>query len=145
MEIDYETIFTADFIDEIAFPDSEDVVREIRELIDVLGKYDFSKLGFDIIGRIFERLIPQEERHNSGKKFIECRSEEEARYLKVFLETGVDNIKAPANNDDLNSILPELEALKQGIDRVIETYLESILSNSARNRLTHQLWVEILK
>ena len=69
LEIDYETIYTTDFIDDIAFPDAREVVKEIKELITVLRRYDFSKLGFDIIGRIFERLIPQKERHNLGQYF----------------------------------------------------------------------------
>jgi len=67
-KIDYETIYTADFIDTIAFPDEEGVVKEIRELVNILQQYDFSKLG-DIIGPIFERLIPQDERHNLGQYF----------------------------------------------------------------------------
>ena len=68
LKIDYETIYTTDFIDAVAFPDEEDVVKEIRELVNILGQYDFSKLG-DIIGPIFERLIPQGERHNLGQYF----------------------------------------------------------------------------
>lgn len=69
LEIDYETIYTTDFIDEVAFPDAKEVVKEIRGLVNLLGKYDFSRLGFDVIGRIFERIIPGEERHNLGQYF----------------------------------------------------------------------------
>jgi type I restriction enzyme M protein len=69
LKIDYETIYTTDFIDAIAFPEAKEVVKEIKELVNVLKRYDFSKLGFDVIGRIFERLIPQEERHNLGQYF----------------------------------------------------------------------------
>jgi len=47
LKIDYETIYTTDFIDIIAFPEAKEVVE----------------------GRIFERLIPQEERHNLGQYF----------------------------------------------------------------------------
>jgi len=69
LKIDYETIYTTDFIDIIAFPDAKEVVKEIKELVNVLKQYDFSKLGYDVIGRIFERLIPQDERHNLGQYF----------------------------------------------------------------------------
>lgn len=69
LKIDYETIFTTDFIDDLAFPDAKEVVREIKELIVALAHYDFSKLGFDVIGRIFERLIPPKERHYLGQYF----------------------------------------------------------------------------
>ncbi len=68
LKIDYETIYTTDFIDTIAFPDEKEVVKEIKDLVNVLRQYDFSKLG-DIIGPIFERLIPQDERHNLGQYF----------------------------------------------------------------------------
>ncbi|MBM3141558.1 MAG: SAM-dependent DNA methyltransferase [Chloroflexi bacterium] len=69
LKIDYETIYTTDFIDTIAFPEVKEVVKEIRELVDILRQYDFSKLGYDIIGKIFEKLIPQEERHDLGQYF----------------------------------------------------------------------------
>lgn len=67
--IDYETIYTTDFIDNIAFPDHSELVEEIKNFIHILKKYDFSNLGFDIIGRIFERIIPDEERHVLGQYF----------------------------------------------------------------------------
>ncbi|MEK6598826.1 MAG: N-6 DNA methylase [Deltaproteobacteria bacterium] len=67
--IDYETIYTTDFVDQIAFPDSKEVVSEIKDLIKLLKGYDFSKIGFDVIGKIFEGLIPREERHNLGQYF----------------------------------------------------------------------------
>lgn len=69
LKIDYETIYSTDFIDSIAFPDEKEVVKEVLEFVDVLKTRDFSKLGFDVIGRIFERLIPQQERHNLGQYF----------------------------------------------------------------------------
>jgi len=69
LKIDYETIYTTDFIDSVAFPEAKEVVKEIKELVKVLKRYDFSKLGYDVIGRIFERLIPQTERHNLGQYF----------------------------------------------------------------------------
>ena len=69
LKIDYDTIYTTDFIDAIAFPEEEEVVKEIKELVSILHQYDFSKLGFEIIGGIFQRLIPQQERHNLGQYF----------------------------------------------------------------------------
>jgi len=69
LDIDYETIYTTDFIDTIAFPDEKEVVGEVKELISILQEYDFSKLGYDIIGGIFQKLIPQDERHNLGQYF----------------------------------------------------------------------------
>jgi len=69
LEIDYETIFTTDFIDTIAFPNDEEVVKQIKEFIYLLDRYIFGTLGYDILGRIFERLIPHDERHTLGQYF----------------------------------------------------------------------------
>lgn len=69
LKIDYETIYTTDFIDTIAFPDQKEVVTEVKELVSILQEYDFSKLGYEIIGGIFQKLIPQDERHNLGQYF----------------------------------------------------------------------------
>jgi len=69
LKIDYETIYTTDFIDAIAFPEQKEVVAEVKELVSILHEYDFSKLGYEIIGNIFQKLIPQEERHRLGQYF----------------------------------------------------------------------------
>lgn len=69
LKIDYEIIFETDFIDEIAFPDEEAVVEQVKELVGFLQQYDLSKIDYDIIGRVFERLIPQDERHALGQYF----------------------------------------------------------------------------
>jgi len=94
LKIDYETIYTTDFIDTIAFPDAKEVVKEIKELIRILKRYDFSKLGFDIIGRIFERLIPGEERHNLGQYFTSPDIVD--LILKFCLQHETDKIMDPA-------------------------------------------------
>ncbi len=67
--IDYETIYSTDFIDEIAFPRDVESVRLVRVLNELLRRHDVGKLGYDILGPIFERLIPPLERHNLGQYF----------------------------------------------------------------------------
>lgn len=69
LEIDYENVFSTDFVDELAFPDSNEVINEIKRLVALLNRYNFATLGFDVIGAIFERLIPEEERHILGQYF----------------------------------------------------------------------------
>ena len=94
LDIDYETIYTADFIDTVAFPEAKEVIKEIEELISVLRRYDFSKLGYDVIGRIFERLIPQDERHNLGQYFT--NSDVVDLILRFCLNHEDDKILDPA-------------------------------------------------
>jgi len=69
----------------------------------------------------------------------------EARYLKVWLEAGLDNIKIPKDEDYLKEIVLELELLKKKTDEVFEDYLGSILDPRLRQRLLHQLWQEVAR
>ena len=64
---DYETIFGADFLESIPIPD--DIVENFRYFINGFSKHDFSKIGFKDIGRIFDSLIPINERHKLGQYF----------------------------------------------------------------------------
>ena len=67
LKFNYITIFATNFIDTIPIPD--DLTEELRYFIESISTYDFGKLGYEIIGRVFERLIPDEERHNLGQYF----------------------------------------------------------------------------
>jgi hypothetical protein len=63
----YGIIFAADFLESIPLPN--EIVSGFSRVITELNKYDFSKIGYDIIGRIFEKLIPKTERHKLGQYF----------------------------------------------------------------------------
>jgi hypothetical protein len=64
----YETVFDGDFGDRLPFL-SDAAVDAWRELIDEIERYDFTRLDYDIIGTIFERLISPEERHKYGQHY----------------------------------------------------------------------------
>lgn len=81
----------------------------------------------------------------SGKEFFECRSEEEARYLMVFLDAGLTEVYVPKDDEYLKSILPDLEKLKAKIDGVINSYLETILNRRIRERVKQEVFAEITK
>ena len=81
----------------------------------------------------------------SGKNFIECHSEEEARYLKVFLDSGVREIYVPKDDEYLKNILSELETLKGKTEKIINSYLETILNRKIRERVRHEVYMEITK
>jgi len=79
-----------------------------------------------------------------GKKnFIECRSEEEARYLKVWIESGVREISIPADDEYLKTIVLELEELKKKIDQVIHDYTFGILNRRMRQEIRRRVYQEI--
>ncbi|MFO7772480.1 MAG: N-6 DNA methylase [Dehalococcoidia bacterium] len=121
LKIDYETIYTTDFIDAIAFPDDEGVVKEIRELVNILKQYDFSKLG-DVIGPIFERLIPQDERHNLGQYFTSldvvdiilkfCLRHEDNKVLDPACGAGTFLVRAYHHKKLKNQFLKHEDVLK---------------------------------
>jgi len=121
LKIDYETIYTTDFIDTIAFPEEKEVVKEIKELVNVLKRYDFSKLGYDVIGRIFERLIPQDERHNLGQYFTNpdivdlilsfCLRHEDDKILDPACGAGTFLVRAYQHKKIMNQRKPHEEIL----------------------------------
>jgi len=66
-KIDYQAVFEDDISDQLPFPES--AVNELKDLIDDLNKFNFSYMPQDVIGQVFERLIPKEERHSLGQYF----------------------------------------------------------------------------
>jgi hypothetical protein len=136
--------------------------------IDLLVKLVMEKVGGETLGKFYtEKVLSQPSletkslppaggdvriqqslmgcRLYSGKKSIDCSSELEARYLKVWLEVGLDQVKVPRDERHLQTIMPELENLKQKIDEIIAPYLNSIVNVKTRDRILHQLQVQITK
>jgi len=120
--IDYETIYGADFVDQIAFPNSKEVIAEIKDLVNIIKEYDFSKIGFDIIGRIFEKLIPLEERHVLGQYFTSpdvvdlilkfCLKHEDDKVIDPSCGAGTFLVRAYQHKKMMNSRLPHQEILE---------------------------------
>lgn len=65
--IDYQAVFEEDLPDQIKF--SDEALQTLTELIDKLNKYNFSHMPQDVVGQVFEKLIPPEERHALGQYF----------------------------------------------------------------------------
>jgi type I restriction-modification system DNA methylase subunit len=65
---DYETVFDGDFGDILPFL-NDATVDGWRDLLNQIEAFDFTKLDYDIIGHIFERLISPEERHRFGQHY----------------------------------------------------------------------------
>lgn len=77
-----------------------------------------------------------------GKNTIVCESEEEARYLKIFIDLGLTEIKIPKDFNFLTEIVPELEASKKHIDNIIQEYTDSIFDKKAKAQLRHEVYME---
>jgi len=64
---DFEPVFNTGIYDEIEIPDDEWVFDEINAFIEDMEHHRLEDLGSDIVGFIYEELIPPEERHALGQ------------------------------------------------------------------------------
>ncbi|MCC5997757.1 MAG: N-6 DNA methylase [Thermofilum sp.] len=133
---DFEQIFITGLFDHIILPEDRDALNEIDELIQLLSEIEVERLG-DIIGYIYEELIPAEERHRMGQFYTPqpiaeliakwcingnpsatvlgpgCGSgtfEVEAYWLLSYLKTGRRR-GIPPGSDAHKSILKQIYAL----------------------------------
>jgi len=136
--------------------------------INALVKAVMNEIGEETLGKFYKEKILNQKSHKSitlpnasgkvniegklfnkwmlsiGKEHIECDSEEEARYLKIFVGTGLSEVKIPTDKNYIKNILPELEKLKLQAEKVINSYLESIVDKKTRETLRHSIWAEVM-
>lgn len=67
LKIDYHAVFQEDLPDRVQWP--SDASRELAGLIKDFNTRDFANLPQDVVGTVFERLIPPEERRGLGQYF----------------------------------------------------------------------------
>ncbi len=67
LKIDYKAVFQHGIYDDI--PLSEELVGRLNEFLDEASNYDLSRIESDVVGRIYERLIPRDERHALGQYY----------------------------------------------------------------------------
>ncbi len=65
--LDWHAVFEEGLPDEIELPDA--AIHEIDSLLNDLKRFSFSHMPHDVIGAVFEKLIPQPERHKLGQYF----------------------------------------------------------------------------
>jgi hypothetical protein len=81
---------------------------------------------------------------HSGKHSIDCRSREEARFLKIFFDAGMHEVSVPADDNYLKQILPELEHLKKRTDEIIGLYVDGVLSSKIKERVRREVYQELI-
>jgi len=81
----------------------------------------------------------------SGKNYIDCRSHEEAKLLKIYLEAGMDTVMIPNDDNYLKTIVPELEKMKNRIDKIIGIYADGVLNRKLKEQLRREVYLELLK
>jgi len=66
-DLDWHAVFEEGLPDKIELPDT--AIHEIDALLTDLNRFSFSHMPHDVIGAVFEKLIPQNERHALGQYF----------------------------------------------------------------------------
>jgi len=67
-DVDYEAIFEPhDVLDKLILPKT--LIYTLNDFIEELGTYDLAKIKSDVIGRVYEELIPEVERHKLGQYY----------------------------------------------------------------------------
>lgn len=66
-DVDFQAVFEPDITDEIQF--TRPAADVLIELVGHLNEYTFEQMPLDVIGRVFEQLIPPEVRHSLGQYF----------------------------------------------------------------------------
>ena len=64
---DYEGIFQPTILDSVSVPDK--LVYHLNQFIEELDAYNLGRIRADIIGRVYEDLIPADERHRLGQYY----------------------------------------------------------------------------
>jgi len=67
LDIDYEAIFEKTVLDEI--PISSRLVETLNDFIEEIGTYNLARIRSDVLGRVYEDLIPEDERHRLGQYY----------------------------------------------------------------------------
>jgi len=67
LDVNYEAIFQKTILDEIYLPSK--LVQALNDFIEELGTYNLAKIQSDVLGRVYEELIPGGERHRLGQYY----------------------------------------------------------------------------
>ncbi|MGH3278504.1 MAG: HsdM family class I SAM-dependent methyltransferase [Trebonia sp.] len=90
---DYATIFIWDKVSEFAFISSE-AIGSWRRVLDYLGQVQLNALSYDVLGRLFERLIDPDERYHWGQHYTSPSVVD--LMLSFALPTGRGSVLDPA-------------------------------------------------
>jgi transcription termination factor NusB len=65
--------------------------------------------------------------------------------LKIWLESGVEEVKVPKDETYISEILPELKARKEKIDQIISDHISSITSQKLQSKILQKLQGELFE
>jgi len=81
----------------------------------------------------------------ANREVFECRSEAEARYLRVFLELGMREAYVPTDEKYLKQILPDLEYLKRRADEILDEHLATVFDQRVKMKVRRDVYAELAR
>ena len=102
-----------------------------RKQMDLPTWRDDVKIVHEIFGWILQR----------GKETIECRSEDEARYIWALWSFNWNDFWVPTDDKYLAEILPRLLVLKEGHDEVVEEKTYFYSNRKIREEIKRQIYL----
>jgi hypothetical protein len=139
-----QNIFINEFFESFCLADVEKF-KDIYEQTCKERCYDkelFGKTGHAKIQRTLDNRFSI----RMGQKSILCESEDEARYMKIFADIGLDEVSIPKNLDYLRRIIPEIEKLNKKIDDVIREKIEEYpILKKVKKRIVLEIWSRLLQ
>lgn len=67
LRINYDTIYKIDIFDDLKVPDN--CLEQMVKFLEDFDKYDFKEVNYEILGQVYEDLIPEREKHEMGQYF----------------------------------------------------------------------------
>lgn len=114
--------------------------RKERKKFEIPLNDGVTRIENDFFGwRLFYRIFGRK-----SEAVISCRSEEEAKYLKLFIELEAREIYIPKDDNLIRELLPELEYLKMRTDEFLNQYLVTLIKKVHRDRLKLMVYREVM-
>lgn len=133
LEIDYEAVFSSTFFDKI--PISKESIALFNQFIYELERYKLSEIEYDIIGRVFESLIPIEERHYLGQYYTRADVVDLIEHLCI--KTADDIIFDPACGSGTFLVRAYYNLLNKDKNKKHKTLLSQIFGTDINQFAAH--------
>lgn len=92
-DVDFEAIYERDAVFE-ALTLTDDASIEVRDFLDELEEYNLRQFGEDVIGELYQRIIPPDERHRLGQYYTPAPIVN--LIVRLTVQSGADKVLDPA-------------------------------------------------
>lgn len=132
---------TLEYLDEISDANKlKSIYREVCQTKhykrDLFGRVGDAKIGRTLTGASLKL----------GSRSIQCESEEEARFMKVFADMGLKEVVIPKDPNRFEKIIPDIKKLKETIDKRIQEKIGDYPAIKKKKRkIIPEIWKNLLE